>query len=127
VQVPSTLRALADFQAFEDLALHGGPSPLILFSRPSRGGFQRGQVGDVELLMENIDFLRFETGDRKHIEDTLGDILAQLSSNGCVPVQCNFMTISAIVSPIPGTARRRFSAMTRSSGSTSAESPSGAL
>jgi hypothetical protein len=79
VQVPSTLRVLADFQAFEDLALHRCAQSLdALQPVLARGGFERGQVGDAELPVENVDFLRFETRDRKHVEDTLGDILAQL-------------------------------------------------
>jgi hypothetical protein len=49
----------------------------MLFRRSSRACFERGQVGDAELLVENVDLLGFETGDRQHIEDTRGDILAQ--------------------------------------------------
>lgn len=79
MQVARALRVLADFQAFEDLALHGGAqSPDALQSVLARSGFERGQVADAEFLTENVDFLRFETGDRQHVEDTLRDILAQL-------------------------------------------------
>ena len=79
MQVARALRVLADFQAFEDLTLHSGAQSLdALQPVLARGGFERGQVGDAEPLVENVDLLRFKTGDRQHVEDTLGDILEQL-------------------------------------------------
>jgi hypothetical protein len=52
---------------------------LTLFSRPlACSGFERGQIGNAEFLVEDVDFLRLETGDRQHVEHALGYVLAQL-------------------------------------------------
>jgi hypothetical protein len=59
VQVPRAQRGFADLQAFEDLALRGrsqsfDPPQLVL----ARRGLESSQVGNAELLVNNVDLLR---------------------------------------------------------------------
>ena len=69
VQMASTQRMLANFQAIENLALHGGTQSLDpLQPVLACSGFERGQIGNAECLVEDVDFLRLETGDRQHVE-----------------------------------------------------------
>ena len=97
------------------------PSDLI-----ADGGFERVQIGDAQLPVQNIDLFRLEPWNGDMSSTPSGTSRRSFSSKGWVPVLCNLVTMSAIVPPIPGSWHSRFSAITRSSGSTGTESVSAA-
>src|SRR4051794_21136960 len=63
VQVAGAQCGFADLQAFEDLALHRGSQPLDLLEAVfARCGLERREVGNAELLVEDVDLLRLQPG-----------------------------------------------------------------
>ena len=52
--------------------------------------------------MEDVDLVRLEPGNREHVEHAVGDVPAQLVQQRMGAGACNLVTMSAIVSPIPG-------------------------
>jgi hypothetical protein len=43
----------------------------------ARRGLERSEVGNAELLVEDVDLLRLQPGDREHVEHAFRDVLAQ--------------------------------------------------
>jgi hypothetical protein len=78
MQVAGAQCGLADLQAFEDLALHRGSEPLHLLEPVlARRGLESSEVGNAEFLVEDVDLLRLQPGDREHVEHAFRYVPAQ--------------------------------------------------
>ena len=79
VQVAGAQCGFADLQAFEDLALHRRSEPLDLLEPVlARRGLESSEVGNAEFLVEDVDLLRLQPGNREHVEHAFRDVPAQL-------------------------------------------------
>ena len=79
VQVAGAQCGFTNFQAFENLALHRRSEPLDRLEPVlARRGLESREVGNAELLVEDVDLLRLQVGDREHVEHALWDVPAQL-------------------------------------------------
>src|ERR1700739_590075 len=97
VQMASTQRMLANFQAIENLALHGGTQSLDpLQPVLACSGFERGQSGNAQFPVIDGDFLGLRPGIDSMSSTPSGTFLGSFPRSGCVPVRCSFVTISAI-------------------------------
>src|SRR5437868_1355759 len=78
VQVAGAQCGFPNFQPFEDLALHRGSQPLHLLEPVlARRGLKSSEVGNAEFLVEDVDLLRLQPGDREHVEHAFRDVPAQ--------------------------------------------------
>ena len=79
----SAARVFADFKPVEDLTLNGRPKTLDVFQPVlADGGFERVQIGEAELPVQNIDLFRLEPRNGEHVEHALRHLPAQLLQQG---------------------------------------------
>ena len=103
------------------LRCSAAPRPLTLFSRSAWAAAS----SSARLVMPSSRWIVLTCSGRSPGIDSIsrtpsGTSARMRSSEGCVPVRCSLVTMSAMASPIPGMSRSRSSSTTRASGSVSA-------